>query len=226
MVTVVVSVSFPVSILFVGDLEMSRFKTFIAATCGAAFAVCATANASISFSQAELLGMKIDAVDSVGYSAGFGTGILTANPTYEDGATPMQGTAGATGGLSAGGVAYYSLSLLDLAAFNAAISSGTETLAVSGANDNNQTWDVGIWYKDLGGTIWTDFVTLVPGTAGGLSLALPIAVLDAGVAVRSGLSQPDNYHASWSVPEPTTVVVWAGLIGVCALIGARRKHNN
>jgi hypothetical protein len=205
---------------------MSRSKILTAAICGAALFVCASANASVSFSQAELLGMKIDLADSVGYSAGFGTGILTANPTYEDGATPMQGQAGATGGLASGGVAYYSLSLLDLAAFNVAISSGTETLAVSGANDNNQTWDVGIWYKDTLGSIFTDFVTLVPGAAGGLSLALPAAVLDAGVAVRSGLSQPDNYHASWSVPEPTTIVVWTGLMGVCMLIGARRKHNS
>ena len=205
---------------------MLRMKSLIAASCGLALCVAATANASVTFNQAQLLGMSISLLDSPGWNPGFGTGVLSANPTYQDGETPMQGTAGATGGLLSGSTAYYRLNPVDLAAFNLAIGSGLETLDVVGANDNNQLWDVGIWYKNLAGIIVTDFVTLSPATSGGLSLALPVAVLDAGVAVRNSLTQSDDYHASWAVPEPMAIVVWTGLIGIGSLIGVRRQDRS
>lgn len=186
---------------------MSRMSLF-AAICSIIVSS-SVANASIQFSQADLLGMQVDLVDSVGYGAGGGTGILTPG-WYEDGVTPMQGSAGATGRLKAGGTAYYALNAGSLAAFNVAIAGGGQVLTAIGNNDNNQTWNVGIWYKTVSG-IFTDFVSLTPTQSGGVSLALPNSVLAAGVAVRSSLSQPDEYHASWGVPEASTIAVWSVL---------------
>ncbi len=203
-------------------------KHFIAATLGGvAITFAATANASINFTKAELLGMSISG-NSFGYTAGLGTGILTPNPTFEDGVIPMSGAAGAIGNLnpvaSSGATAYYGLSAADLVVFNTAISGGGETLRLIGYNDNNQTWDVGIWYETAMG-ITTAFATLAPTGSSVLSLALPSSVLSAGVAVRSVLTQPDDYHASWSVPEPMTLAVWTGLFGIGALVAHRRQRK-
>lgn len=195
---------------------MSR-SSLIAALCSI-FVASSMAHASIQFSQADLLGMTVNLGLSSGYNAGNGTGILFRSPTgkYEDGvpfvppAGTMSGVAGAIGNLFPGGTAYYSLDPADLVAFNGAISGGGETLTSVGYNDNNQSWNIGIWYR-VGLAIFTDVVSLVPGQGGGLSLALPTSVDDAGVFVNSGLSQPDDYHASWAVPEASTIAVWSVL---------------
>jgi hypothetical protein len=204
---------------------MLRKQSLIAVACSLSLCFAATGSASITFTQGQLLGMTINVADSTFYAAGNGTGILTPAPTYQDGVTPMTGLAGAIGNLNPVGgtaTAFYSLSAADLGAFNTAISGGGETLDVVGFNDNNQTWAVGIWYKTAAGIV-TDFETIAPGTGGATSLALPTSVLDAGVAVRSVITQPDDYHASWGVPEPTTIAVWAGLIGIGALVGRRLR---
>lgn len=185
-------------------------------------------SASVHFSASDLLGMTIDAGKSIGYAAGNGSGILTVSPAYEDGVTPMSGLAGAIGNLNntlfPGATAFYSLAPADLIAFNVAISSGTETLKMVGHNDNNQGWSVGIWYETLLGGITTDFVALAPsGGTGALSLAMPSTVIAAGVAVSSSLTQPDDYHASWSIPEPATIAVWTGL-GAIGLLVYRRRY--
>lgn len=189
---------------------MSRIS-LVAALCSIVVAS-SVANASIQFSQADLLGMTINLPLSVGYSAGGGTGILTPNPpgVYQDGVTPMSGVAGAVGSLNPGATAYYGLDVASLAALNAAISGGGETLGAVGHNDNNQTWNIGIWYQDASG-VYTSFATLSPTQSGGVSLALPTSVLAAGVAVNSTITQPDVYHASWNVPEASTIAIWSVL---------------
>lgn len=201
-----------------------RFKystLFVAVVALICFASSATA--SVHFSQADLLGMTVDS------SAGFtGTGTLTANPTYGDLQPGMSGIAGATGNLNpftAGGTAYvfYKLSAAALASFNTAIAGGT-TLSMVAHNDNNQRWDVGIWY-DAGAGKVTSFASLAAGTSSGVSLAVAPVVTAAGVFVRNILAPTaaDDFHASWSIPEPGTVFVWAGLMGIGGLVFKKRR---
>lgn len=172
------------------------------------------ANASIQFSQADLLGMQ--AIPVAGFS---GSGVLTAAPLYGDGQPAMTGVAGATGNLNPnappfgggpGVTVYYALSAADLIAFNALLVAG-DTLTMIGHNDNNQNWALGIWY-DAGAGIVSDFQTIVPGNSAGLQLTnLPGSVLGAGVAIRNVIGAADDFHASYSVPEASTIAVWSVL---------------
>lgn len=206
-------------------------KVFLTAAIAVAVCMSSVAQAAIYFSQAQLLNMTIDLGNSIGYNAGNGTGILTGNPpgVYEDGVTPMSGQAGAIGNLNnvqfPGATAYYALNQNDLNTFNAAISGGGETLSAVGFNDNNQSWLLGIWYETAAGIVDAFTSPLAPGASGGVSLALPNSVLAAGVAVRSNLTQPDDYHASWGVPEPTSILVW-GALGIVSLAAGRRSRDD
>lgn len=189
-------------------------------------AIVASASASVQFSQTELTGMS--AVDFNGFTTLYPG--LFASPDYGDGQPAMSGVAGATGDLNPfipGGTAYvrYGLNAADLAAFNIAISSGTETLDMVGFNDNNQIWEIGIWY-DAGGIV-EDSATISAAGSSTFSLAMPAAVSAAGVFVRNVLSPTagDNFHASFSpVPEPMTIAVWAGLFAIGAISIRRRQR--
>ena len=213
-------------------LELENFimlrKNFLAATlCGLVLSFATVANASVCFSQAELLGMTINVVNSNGFT---GSGLLTANPTYGDGQPGMSGEAGATGDLNPfipGGVAvaYYGLNAADLALFNLAVAGG-ETLQMIGYNDNNQPWELGIWYQ-IGLVISEDSAVTAAGASAGLSLPVPGAVVAAGVYVRNVLSpvSADNFHASFScVPEPTSFLVW-GAFALAGIAGLRRNRD-
>ena len=200
---------------------MSRKNIFAAALCSLAVCVASTSKASVTFSQAELLGMTVSSSSGTFAPTG-GTG-LTANPLFFDNVAPMAGTAGATGFLGTSSSAvYYGLAASDLATLNAALSGGGQALTVAGYNDNNQTWGVGIWYN-AGSGIVSRFTTLTAGTGTTLNLfALPTSVLGAGVAVRNVITQPDLYHASWAgVPEPVSLAVWGGLATL--VVSTRRR---
>ncbi|MCC7085410.1 MAG: hypothetical protein IT427_10425 [Pirellulales bacterium] len=195
----------------------------------------ASANAAFRvFTTSELLGMDI--YSSSGYINVYGNP-LTASPTYADGVKPMTGDAGATNILGVGGNIYYTLNAIDLAAFISSVSSG-DILAELNTNDNNQTWKIGIWY-DAGSGIVEDSVTLAnnplfpPGVSGATFLALPTpsSLVGVGVFVENIITQPDQYHASWSppggtaVPEASSMLVWSGLILVGALVSVRHRRK-
>ena len=202
---------------------MSR-TLLVAAVCSMILASSA-AHASVQLTQADLLGMA--AIPTAGFS---GSGILTANPTYGDLQPGMTGDAGATGELNpfvggAGVTVYYALNAVDLAAFNASLNAG-DTFALTGHNDNNQNWALGIWYETAAGIV-EDFATLAAGTSGGLSLAnLPDTVLGAGVAVRNTIGFADVFHASFSVPEASTIAVWSVLSMAGLGVAYKKRRAN
>lgn len=241
---------------------LQRWSRFVAV---AVFFVGASANAGFHFTQAELLSMELVAAPSQGYVFSYGPN-LAPQFNYADGDPTMTGLAGLTGNLNANpnppGIqpAHVFFSLADkglgqdfLTQFKSNFAgSGESILDMYSFNDNNQAWEVGIWYSV------DNLATIVESTEGGLvpgqhnesnpPVWWALTTLDfgavnindithVGVFVRNQLqivnptgSWNDDFHASWgieppgnTVPEPMSLVVWSGLLSVAIVGGVLRR---
>lgn len=180
----------------------------------------------LSVTQAELLGMVIDSEFA---KSTIGADALTPGPgagAFDDGAGDtdvMSGVAGSNEFLGNGGFVYYTLNAVDLAAFNAA-SAGGDTFRAIGFNDNNNdNWELGIWYRETSGSPIVEASALVDAGVGqGFSLVIPDTVDAIGVFVRSG-GITDQFHASWIAPEPGAIAIWSMLAAV-GFVGVRRRR--
>ncbi len=188
---------------------------------------CHQANAAIiGLTQTELMGMSIDssslltAVNSTALTMGPGAG------AYDDGSfdvETMNGVAGSNELLGDGGYVRYALSAPDLAALNAASSAG-DTFKMKAYNDNNNDfWNLGVWYRDATGT-YESTGLVNAGSSAIFSIVIPDTVTAAGVMVKV-YGANDQFHASWQlVPEPGTIAIWTTLGGLAFVGFARRRR--
>lgn len=205
-------------------------KVLLVAAVVAMVCIGSVAQAAIhTFNQSQLVSMNFDPVANIGFTPLTAAGLIVAAPNYTDN-IGMTGVAGATGeidpNLVNAGIAY-TLEGAGLAAFNASTTGG-DTLALGVYNDNNQLWEIGIWVWETGavGPI-TAGATVNPfGGSATVSLVLPAGdLVRAGVYVRSTITQPDRFHASFSpVPEATTILVWS-VLGTMGLTFSGRRRN-
>lgn len=226
-------------------------KLFLTAAMAAVFCMSSASQAAIQFSESDLTSMTI--FDSLTYGfteAQTGDGLTNADNYYPAGPA-MTGLAGATGFLTPGdpdlpqamvdrgwaATAFYSLPPggSELAAINA---SGESIVESIGWNDNgNDDWVVGIWAVDStwpfggDGSGVDDSLVLAQGDGGPLSIDLstlndPDDVRAAGVfvALLDSKGQGDQFHASWAIPEPTSMLVW-GALGLVSLATGRRNRD-
>lgn len=141
-------------------------------------------------------------------------------------------------GLGYSATAFYGLGAPELAALNAAILGGESVLEAMGWNDNDDDWIVGIWAVDNtwpfggAGSGTLDGLYLADGTGGSLSIDFdsigvpPNTLVAAGVFIAlpsDPLRGTDTFHASFGVPEPTTVIVWSAL-GTIGFLAYRRRQ--
>lgn len=210
---------------------MSR-TGLIAAICGVMMAS-SVAHASLYFSPADFQSMT--ATPTTGFT---GSGVMTAAPNFGDGQTNMTGFYGATGNLNPnfGGVGvtvYYAVNASSLSSLNTQLGTNSDTLNTVAHNDNNQPWAIGIWYQTAAG-LFEVFETIAPKNGNpvppswtdDLSILIPAntTLLGAGVAVRSVIgTNSDDFHASFSVPEASTIAVWSMLSFIGAGIAYRKR---
>ena len=183
-----------------------------------------SANASIiTFSQADLLAMTVRAESSVAAAT------MNVGPTYTpDTFVSMSGLAGSQATLANFQFVAYQ--------YNGASTLGLgDSVQVVGHNDNDDIWELGIWYELSGspGAIFVGDSALVNGGTAGppnsafLSYtAASSSVINFGVYVRNpGLpgTGTDTFHASWGVPEPGSLAVWGLVCGIGLIAGRRRR---
>lgn len=151
-------------------------------------------------------------------------------------------------------MAAYSLPASGLLALQNAIIGGETTLSSVVFNDNDDFWTVGIWVLTqdpdlqgpgnpfgIGGTNSSLLLASLPGTnSGAVSIDLttlnvpPASIIGAGVFValpaiadqdpERPQGSADAFHASWGVPEPTSILVW-GALGIVSLAAGRRNRG-
>ncbi len=177
-----------------------------------------SANASIiTFSQADLLAMTV-------YS-GVAAPTMNAGPTYTD-TVAMTGLAGSRQSLDPGELVTYR--------YNGSVTlAAGDIVQVVGHNDNDDIWDLGLWYDtDLDNSVATfGDVAAVNGSVAGppnsafLSFVATGSEVVFGVFVRYNDSNTgaDTFHASWGVPEPGSLAVWGLVCGIGLIAGRRRR---
>lgn len=167
--------------------------------------------AIVTFSQADLIAMTV-------YS-GIAAPTMNAGPTYTD-TVAMTGLAGSTAGLLPGEFVTYR--------YNGATTlAAGDIVQVIGHNDNDDVWDLGLWYDDdLDNTVaFIGDVASVNGSVAGPPNSAFLSFVATGLEVVFGVfvrynptnTGADFFHASWSIPEPATVAVWGGIIGLVGL---------
>lgn len=186
-----------------------------------------SASASIiTFSQADLVAMSVYKSDS---SFPAITPTMNIPPTYIEPlpAPPvlMTGLAGSSAFLGSGLVAYKYNGPLSLSA--------NDVVQVVGYNDNDDVWDLGIWFDtDLDTTngISIGDVVEAPNTTPGSATPHALSYTASGSEKAFGVfirynpknTGADAFHASWGVPEATSVAVWGGL-SLLGMVARRRR---
>ena len=159
---------------------------------------------------------------------------VTLNPTYSDGTGGMTGAAGATGSWDAAAGTDVEVLLGD--AFGSTDLSGylagvTEIRMVAYNDNNNDTWNHGLWIATLtDGIVKTVATEIDAGSFATLSLDLTgvdlTTVIGYGVFVgNDSVPGGDSFHSSWSIPEPASVICWSLMAGIGG-IGFSRKRRN
>ncbi|TWT47957.1 hypothetical protein KOR42_40410 [Thalassoglobus neptunius] len=213
---------------------MNKLGIFAAAML--ALSVGQTANADITFTQAQLAALTFDSTSGTPVVlTGFAN--LPA-PTHADG-TPMGGIQGIIQETSSTfGGAFNILYGVDVAID----ATGNNNLTLEFSNDNNSTWLGGLWVEDGSGARVVGPTTALPalGPPGiPTRLSVSLAGIDASDIVKIGViigaenlgtapdpSAVDAAHMSFApVPEPGTMILWGTFAALGGVPALRRRRQ-
>jgi hypothetical protein len=217
---------------------MKRLSTILALAVMLAIGLAGEAKAVLTFSAAEMDLFTVQS-STPGYEisdlgANLPANAVTAAPAYSDGLTPMSGDAGATGRWPTGGF-NDDVTLRLGSAFAPTDYSGFDALHVIAYNDNGDAWGHSLWIETTANGVVSSTPVIISAD-GSADLSLDISGLDLssvigwGVGINANLdgspSPGDTFHSSWrSTPEPSMMIVFGSLIGICCGVGIRRRQR-
>lgn len=188
-----------------------------------------TAHAYLAVSNTDLQNAVYDAARSVGEGvSGPNDLLVTAAPTYNDLVT-MTGSAGSSGYLEGSligtGTVFYDI-------LGGGGPAGGDNLILTGFNDNDEDWSIGVWYDSGAGTVQSAAVALpsnglgAPSPGANFSFFIPAAATAYGWFVVNPTMSGDIFHVSVAaVPEPASVISWIMMLGAGLGIAAYRRRK-